>query len=144
LRNRGFIEKLTMESLLTKQGKEPFIWNTRSQGKTLISFRKGSDSMFFVLLHPNVPTSSQGFEEDEVQEPIRKVLVLKRDKNMTMFSMLEKEEARSRKLAILQVKIPERDKGISNMIRIQSEDVKGKVRAISPAAMQFIGPGDYE
>ena len=49
------------------------------RGKALISFRKGSDSMFFVLLHPKVPTSSQGFEEGEVQEPIRKVLALKTD-----------------------------------------------------------------
>jgi hypothetical protein len=30
------------------------------------------------------------------------------------------------------------------MIRIQLEDIKGKVRALSPAALQFIGPGDHE
>ena len=29
------------------------------------------------------------------------------------------------------------------MIRIQLEDIKGKVRALSPAALQFIGPGDH-
>lgn len=109
--------------------------------KTLISFRKGSDSMFFVLLHPKVPTSSQGFKEGEVQEPIRKVLALKRIKVMSLLKMFEKEEL-ARKLALLKVKIPKRANGIPNMIRIQLEDIKGKVRAISPAALQFIGPGD--
>ena len=112
--------------------------------KTLISFRKGSDSMFFVLLHPNVPTSSQGFEEGEVQEPIRKVLALKRIKVMSLLKLFEKEEEIARKLALLKVIIPKRAKGISNMIRIQLEDIKGKVRALSPAALQFIGPGDHE
>ena len=111
--------------------------------KTLISFRKGSDSMFFVLLHPKVPTSSQGFEEGEVQEPIRKVLALKRIKVMSLLKLFEKEEEIARKLALLKVIIPKRAKGIPTMIRIQLEDIKGKVRALSPAALQFIGPGDH-
>ena len=112
--------------------------------KTLISFRKGSDSMFFVLLHPNVPTSSQGFEVGEVQEPLRKVLALKGIKVMTLLKLFEKEEALARMLALLKVVIPKRVKGISTMIRIQMEDIKGIVRAHSPAALQFIGPGDHD
>jgi hypothetical protein len=112
--------------------------------KTLISFRKGSDTMFFVLLHPKVPTSSRGFEEGEVRDPFRKVLALKRVKVMTLLSMFEKEADRARILALLKVKTPKRAKRISNMIRIQLEDIKGKVRAMSPAALQFIGPGDHK
>ncbi len=57
--------------------------------------------------------------------------------------LFEKEEEMARKLALLKVKTPKRAKGIPTMIRIQLEDIKGKVRALSPAALQFIGPGDH-
>jgi len=32
---------------------------------------------------------------------------------------------------------------VSNPIRIQIEETKRKIRVYSPAALQFIGPGDH-
>ena len=81
--------------------------------------------------------------KNKVQNPVRKVLALFRGKVMTMFSMSKKEKGRSRMLELPGKLIDKRGRYLSSLIRIQLEDIKGKVRALSPAALQFIGPGDH-
>lgn len=108
----------------------------------LYLFGKVVIQMFFVILHPKVPVNSHTVKEGESREPVRKVLALHRVKVMTMFSMSKKEKGKSRELALLGEMITKQGKCVSSLIRIQLEDIKGKVRALSPAALQFIGPGD--
>jgi len=96
--------------------------------------------MFFVILHPKVPVRSGTTKEGEAQESIRKVLALHRAKVMTMFKM--SKEGIMRELAFLGAFISKQGKEVFSMIRMQLEEIKEKVRALSPAALQFIGPGD--
>lgn len=111
-------------------------------GKTTLSFRKGSDIMFYVILQRKVPAKSHVSGEEEARETIRKVLALQRVKVMTMFSMSEKAKGRLGKLERLGERIFKRAGRVSQLIRIQLEDIKGKVLALSPSVRQFIGPGD--
>jgi hypothetical protein len=84
---------------------------------------KGCDSMLYVVLH-------------------RKVLALFRVKVMTMFNRSQEEKGQSRIPKLRGKLIDKRGRYVSSFIRMQLEDIKGKVRALSPAALQFIGPGD--
>ena len=109
---------------------------------SFVTFWKGCDSMLCVILHPNSTTNSRTFKKNKVQDHVRKVLALFRDKVMTMVRMSKKEKGRSRMLELRGKLIDKRGRYIFSLIRMQLEDIKGKVRALSPAALQFIGPGD--
>lgn len=98
--------------------------------------------MFFVILHPNGTNHSRTFEKSKVQNPIREVLALFRVKVMALLRMSKKEKGWTRMLKLRGKPIDKRSRSLSSLIRIQLEDIKGKVRALSPAALQFIGPGD--
>ncbi|WP_428910024.1 hypothetical protein [Niallia sp. Krafla_26] len=98
--------------------------------------------MFYIILQPKVLSNSQASGEGEARETVRKVLAIHRVKVMTMFGMSEKEKGVSSKLELLAEQIAKQGKRVSSLIRIQLEDIKGRVRAQSPAALQFIGPGD--
>ena len=111
-------------------------------GKTTLSFRKGSDTMFYVILHRKVPAKSHVSGENEAVETVQKVLALHRVKVMTMFSLSEKVKGKFKKLERPDEGTAKRIERISQLIRIKLEDIKGKVLALSPSVLQFIGPGD--
>jgi hypothetical protein len=62
---------------------------------------------------------------------------------MTLFRTTEKVKSESSKLALQGVLFAKQGSRISSLIRIQIEEIKRKVRACSPAAKHFIGPGDH-
>ena len=111
-------------------------------GKTTLSFRKGSDIMFYIILQPKVPANSKAHGEGEAKEAVRNVLALHRAKVMTVFSMSEKEKGLFRRRELLAQRFSKQGERVSKLIRIKLEDIKGRVRAQSPSALQFIGPGD--
>lgn len=92
------------------------------------------------LLHRKVPSLTKSVKEIEARELIRKVLA--RVKVMTLFSMTEKVRSATRKLAIKGRLTINQASTLTRMIRIHLEEVKGKVRVLSPEAKLFIGPGD--
>ena len=105
------------------------------------SFRKGRDQgMLFLKLQRKVPAPSNKSEGDEVKEVIQ--LVLHRVKIMTMLKTMEKVQGAIKKLAS-QPNSAKQGISVSNPIRIQIEETKRKIRVYSPAALQFIGPGDH-
>lgn len=108
--------------------------------KNPISFRKGSDSMKVFKLHRKVPAQDKGSKGNEASELIRKVSP--RVKVMTMFKMTEKVKSETRKQQIHGGLIPKQGGRVLSLIRIQTEEIKRKVRECSPEAKQFIGPGD--
>ncbi len=133
-----------MKRLYLLQGKKPFSRELlHTEKKTsFVTLWKGCDSMFYVILHANSTANSTTFKKSKVQNPVPKVLALFQEKVMTMFSTSMKEKERSKMLESLGKLIGKRGKYLSSLIRIELEDIKGKVRAQSPAALQFIGPGD--
>lgn len=105
------------------------------------SFRKGRDQgMLFLKLQRKVQAPSNKSEGDEVKEVIQ--LVLHRVKIMTMLKTMEKVQGAIKKLAS-QPNPAKQGLSVSNPIRIQIEETKRKIRVYSPAALQFIGPGDH-
>lgn len=94
-------------------------------------------------LHRKVPAQAQdkGSKGNEASELIRKVPP--RVKIMTMFKMIEKVKSETRKQQIHGGFIPKQGIRVSSLIRIQTEEIKRKVRECSPEAKQFIGPGDH-
>lgn len=106
--------------------------------KTLASFRKGSDCMMLIMLHPKVPVRSNTSKGIEV----RKIIQVMKVKVMTMVKTMEKVKSESRKLEQAGSLIGKQRDRVSSLIRIQIEDVKRKVRSCSPSNLSFIGPGD--
>lgn len=98
--------------------------------------------MIFRKLYRKVPAQSSNAEGEKTREPVRKIPP--RDKVMTMFKMTEKVKSESKKLALQACFIAKQGSRVSSLIRIQIEETKRKVRVCSPAALQFIGPGDNE
>jgi hypothetical protein len=101
------------------------------------------DSMnFFKLfkLHRKVPVQSNKSESDEAVETIQ--WIRHRVKIMTRFKTTEKVKKVANRLALQCSLIAKEGTRISSLIRIQLEETKRKVRVQSPAALQFIGPGD--
>lgn len=92
-----------------------------------------------MLILRRVPAQSHTSKGNEILEPIQQV---RRQKVMTMFKTLEKVQRVSRKLAQTGEVHSKHGSRVSSLIRIQIEDAKAKVRALSPSALQFIGPGD--
>ena len=92
-----------------------------------------------LVLRTKVPAQSHTSKGNEILEPIQEV---RRQKVMTMIKTLEKVQRVSRMLAETGEIHSKQGNRVSSLIRIQIEDVKAKVRALSPSALQFIGPGD--
>ena len=95
--------------------------------------------MKLILLRRKVPAHVHTSKGNEHHEPVQEV---PRIKVMTMLKRLEKVKRVSRKLAQTGELYSKQGSRVSSLIRIQIEDAKAKVRALSPAALQFIGPGD--
>ncbi len=95
--------------------------------------------MLYLKLQRKVPAQSNKSEGDEVKEVIQ--LVLQRVKIVTMLNTLEKVRGTVKRL-VSQLITSKQGLSVSNPIRIQIEEMKRKVRVYSPAALQFIGPGD--
>jgi hypothetical protein len=96
--------------------------------------------MIMIILQPEVAEHPNTPKEGKVQEAVRKVLY--RVKVMTMFQMSEKGKKETKKPTLQGKLTAQQGNRLSRFIRIQIEETKGKVRALSPAALQFIGPGD--
>ncbi|WP_338470784.1 hypothetical protein R4Z10_18700 [Niallia sp. XMNu-256] len=99
--------------------------------------------MFYVIVQRKVPAKSQVSGEGEARETVRNVLALQRVKVMTMFRMSEKAKGMLGKMERFSELIAKRGERVTSQIRIQLEDIKGKVLALSPSVLQFIGPGDH-
>ncbi|WP_342433163.1 hypothetical protein [Neobacillus sp. FSL H8-0543] len=97
--------------------------------------------MNFFKLHRKVPVQSNKSDSDETMEPIQRIRP--RVKIMTRFKTTEKVMSVSNRLALQCSLIAKEGKRVSSLIRIQIEETKRKVRVQSPAALQFIGPGDH-
>lgn len=95
--------------------------------------------MKLVMLHRKVPTQAHTSKGNENREPVQGV---PRPKVMTIFRMVEKVNRVYRKLAQSGELHQKHGSRVSSLIRIHIEEVKRKVRGVSPAALQFIGPGD--
>ncbi|MBY0098067.1 hypothetical protein [Mesobacillus maritimus] len=95
--------------------------------------------MLFLKLQRKVPARSNKSEGDEVKEVIQ--LVLHRVKVMTMFQTMEKVKGAAEKLANL-TNSAKQGRSFARLIRIPTEEMKRRVGVYSPAALQFIGPGD--
>ncbi|TCN26531.1 hypothetical protein [Mesobacillus foraminis] len=102
--------------------------------------------MIFLNLHRKVPeqnaNANETAKEEEAKEPVRKIL--NRVKVMTMVKATPEVERESRRLSLLGSQNAKQGSRVSSLIRLQLEEVKRKVGASSPAALQFIGPGDRE
>jgi len=97
--------------------------------------------MFLIMLRPKVPAKATEAKGMQAQEAVR--IVLQRVKLMTLFKTTEKVVNEARKLVEEGVLKAKQHHRVASLIRIQIEEVKRKVRSLSPAALQFIGPGDY-
>jgi hypothetical protein len=96
--------------------------------------------MMLIQLHQKVPAQRNRSNGNEKQEPVRKIA--RQAKGMTMFKPIEKVKSESRKLELVGDVSAKQGSRITSLIRIQLEETKRKVRECSPAALQFIGPGD--
>jgi predicted CoA-binding protein len=98
--------------------------------------------MKFLKLHRKVPAQTKKFNGEKMKDPLRKIPP--KVKVMTMYKMTEEVKKECKKLAIhCRFNLKEGNR-ISSQIRIQLEETKRKVRVCSPAALQFIGPGDQK
>jgi|SRR4051794_7169990 hypothetical protein len=97
--------------------------------------------MIFIKLRRKVlAQANQSNGGDETKDLFWKVPL--RVKVMTMLKATEKVKRESQKRASQCSLFIKQGSSISNLIRIQLEETKGKVRFHSPAALRFIGPGD--
>src|SRR3954447_14055380 len=98
--------------------------------------------MIFIKLRRKVlAQANQSNGGDETKDLFWKVPP--RVKVMTMLKATEKVKRESQKRASqCSLFFIKQGSSISNLIRIQLEETKGKVRFHSPAALRFIGPGD--
>ncbi|MBM4761006.1 hypothetical protein [Bacillus sp. B15-48] len=93
--------------------------------------------MILIMKHQTVPAYVNGTTRREA-EKVRERM------KMSMVKMTEKVQIATEKVALQgSLKFKHRNR-ISSLIRIQIEGVKQKLWSISPAALQFIGPGDYD
>ncbi len=98
--------------------------------------------MFYVIVQRKVPAKSHVSGKEEARETVRKVRALHRVKVMTMFSMSEQAKGMFGKRERFGELLAKRGERVTRFIRIQLEGIKGKVLALSPSVLQFIGPGD--
>lgn len=96
--------------------------------------------MKIIKLHRKVPVQANKSKGDETKEPVRKVPP--RVKVMTMLKITEKVKSVTKMLALQSSFIAKQGSRVASLIRIQIEETKRKVGVCSPAALQFIGPGD--
>ena len=97
-------------------------------------------SMIFIKLRRKVlilPRKTKSDEKASVCKGYPRVKV------MTMLKETEKVKKISRMMAILCNRYAKEGSRISRLIRIQIEEIKRKVGVRSPAALRFIGPGDF-
>ncbi|MDR7075593.1 putative CoA-binding protein [Neobacillus niacini] len=97
--------------------------------------------MKFLKLHRKVPAQAEKSNGEKMKDPLRKIPP--KVKVMTMYRMTEEVEKECKKLTIQCRFNLKEGKRVSSQIRIQLEETKRKVRVCSPAALQFIGPGDH-
>lgn len=97
--------------------------------------------MILVRLIPKNSTQSYRANGAKTLEPVFEV-ASSQVKVMTMLKATAKVKSEARKLVLLANQMSKQGKRISSLIRIQIEETKRKVRALSPSARQFIGPGD--
>lgn len=100
--------------------------------------------MIFLNLHRKVPeqTASANDNGEGAKEPVRKIL--NRVKIMNMMKAALEVERDSRRLSLLGSLIAKQGARVSSQNRRQIEETKRKDGAYSPAALQFIGPGDFK
>jgi predicted CoA-binding protein len=98
--------------------------------------------MKFLKLHRKVPALTKKFNGEKMKDPLRKIPP--KVKVMTIYKMTEKVKKECKRLAIQCHFNLKEGKRISSQIRIQLEETKRKVKVFSPAALQFIGPGDLK
>ncbi|MEH7177773.1 hypothetical protein [Neobacillus vireti] len=98
--------------------------------------------MKFLKLHRKVPAQTEKSNGEVMKDSVRKIPP--KVKVMTMYKMTEEVVKECKKLAIQCHFNLKEGKRISSQIRIQLEETKRKVRVFSPAALQFIGPGDQK
>lgn len=95
--------------------------------------------MLFLKLQRKVQARSNKSEGDEVKEVVQ--IVVHRVKVMTMFRTVENVVGAAEKLANL-TNSAKQGHRLASLIRIPIEEMKRRVGVYSPAALQFIGPGD--
>ncbi|OLS39945.1 hypothetical protein [Bacillus sp. MRMR6] len=96
--------------------------------------------MIFPKQHRKVPAQTQQANGEKTKDPVRKSRP--KVKIMTLLKMTEQVKKEIEKLTIQCRFNAKEGNRVASQIRIQIEETKRKVRECSPAALQFIGPGD--
>lgn len=99
--------------------------------------------------HVTHAEQGQGINEKvEKLETVRKIAAfvkaaVKRKRNEKAVRPIEKVNEQPHTLKLRSEHTKKQEQPLSGFIRIQLEEIKRKVRIASPAALQFIGPGDH-
>jgi hypothetical protein len=96
--------------------------------------------MIFLKLHRKVPVQTQESNGKKTEDSVRKIP--QKVKVMTLLKMTVQVKKEIEKLTIQCRFNGKEGKRVASQIRILIEETKRKVRESSPAALQFIGPGD--